>query len=137
MIRNLLLALLFITSTTTHADNNPPFVNAVKVGNILYLSGQIGSVQPGKPPLVPGGIEKETHQAMANIKQVLAENGSSLENVFKCTVMMADMKEWPLMNQIYASYFPNGHYPARSAFGATALALNARVEIECMATLTQ
>ena len=69
---------------------------------------------------------------MENIRALLQRSGSSLERVVKCTVFLADMKEWPAMNEIYASYFRNG-LPARSSFGATGLALNARVEIECMA----
>ncbi|MCE0723782.1 MULTISPECIES: RidA family protein [Legionella] len=128
-----LLALLLSVAQAA----NPPFSNVKKVGDILYLSGQTGSVKPGEPPLVEGGVEPETRQAMENIKQILTANCSSLSNVFKCTVMMADMSEWPIMNEIYASYFENGEYPARSAFGATGLALNARVEIECMATVSK
>jgi enamine deaminase RidA (YjgF/YER057c/UK114 family) len=71
---------------------------------------------------------------MDNIRDVLEKSGSSLDRVVKCTVMMADMSEWNAMNGVYATYFPS-HKPARSAFGATALALGARVEIECWATV--
>ena len=109
-----------------------PFTPAVQVGNILYLAGQVGTSADTKGGLVPGGIEAETRQTMMNIKDVLEKSGSSLDRVVKCTVFMADMKEWPAMNGVYASFFPN-HKPARSAFGATGLALNARVEIECIA----
>ena len=63
---------------------------------------------------------------------MLKKSGSSLDRIVKCTVFMADMKEWPAMNEIYATYFRN-HFPARSAFGSTGLALNARMEIECIA----
>ena len=116
---------------------NPPFSNVKKVGNILYLSGQIGSLKPGEPPLVEGGIEPETRQAMENIKLLLETNCSSMKQVFKCTVMMADITEWSVMNELYASYFEKGKYPARSAFAASRLALDARVEIECMATVSK
>jgi reactive intermediate/imine deaminase len=133
-----LISLLFCFSVSfACADNLPPFSNVKRIGKILYLSGQIGSVKPGQPPLVEGGIEPETRQAMENIKQLLEENGSSMDKIFKCTVMMADMNEWPIMNEIYASYFKSDHYPARSAFGTTGLALNARLEIECMATVNK
>lgn len=108
-----------------------PFSAAVRVGNMLFLSGQIGTDSTGR--LVPGGIEAETRRAMRNIQQVLERNGSSLDRVVKCTVMLADMREWSAMNGVYASFFP-GHKPARSAFGATGLALDARTEIECIAT---
>ena len=110
-----------------------PFSSAVRAGDLLYLSGQIGTkVEDGKSVLVPGGIEAETRQTFANIKATLEKAGLSLDRVVKCTVMMADMAEWPKMNEVYTTFFP-GKKPARSAFGATALALNARVEIECIA----
>ena len=110
-----------------------PFSAAVRVGNVLYLSGQMGTIE-GKLELVKGGIEAETRQTLANMKAILERHGSSLDRVVKCTVMMADMSEWPAMNAIYVEHFPN-HLPARSAFGASALALGGRVEIECIATV--
>lgn len=115
-------------------DSSPyPFSSAVRAGDFLFLSGQIGTtVQDGKSVVVPGGIEAETRQIFANIKAVLEKANSSLDRVVKCTVMMADMAEWPKMNDVYTTFFP-GKKPARSAFGATALALGARVEIECIA----
>lgn len=107
-----------------------PFSPAVRVGPLLYLSGQIGTDSSGR--VVPGGIEPETRRALENIRDVLQRSGSSMDRVVKCTVMMADMREWPAMNGVYATYFPR-HKPARSAFGTTGLALGARVEIECIA----
>jgi reactive intermediate/imine deaminase len=109
-----------------------PFSPAVRVGNLLFLSGQIGTDSSGR--LVPGGIQAEARQTMENIKDVVQRTGSSMDRVVKCLVMMADMKEWPAMNEVYKTYFPAGK-PARSAFGATALALGARVEIECIAVV--
>ena len=116
------------------ADSSPyPFSPAVRAGGFLFLSGQIGTrTVDGAMTLVPGGIEAETRQTMDNIKEILTRHGSSLERVTKCTVMIADMSEWPRMNAIYATYFP-GPKPARSALGANGLALGARVEIECIA----
>ncbi len=84
------------------------------------------------PLLASGGIEAETRQTLENIKAVLAKNDATMDDIVKCTVMMADMREWPAMNVVYATYFPH-HKPARSAFGAAGLALGARVEIECSA----
>jgi len=107
-----------------------PFSEAVRVGDMLYLSGQLGVDESRK--IVRGGIGPETRQTMENIKATLERHGSSLDLVIKATVMMADMKEWPEMNKIYVTYFSN-HLPARSAFGTTGLALGARVEIECIA----
>jgi reactive intermediate/imine deaminase len=104
----------------------------VRVGNILYVSGQMGTDENVK--IVPGGIVAETRQTLANMKAILERHGSSLDRVVKCMVMMADMSEWPAMNAVYVEHFKK-HLPARSAFGAAALALGGRVEIECMATV--
>ena len=109
-----------------------PFSEAVRVGNMLYLSGQIGL--DGSMNLAPGGIIPETRQVMENIKDSLERYGSSLEHVVKATVMMADMSEWGEMNKVYMTYFSK-HLPARSALGANGLAMGARVEIECIAVL--
>src|SRR5688572_14800945 len=95
-----------------------PFSSAVRAGDFLFLSGQIGSeVVDGAPRLVAGGIEPETRQTLENIKAILAQAGSSLDKVVKCSVMIADMAEWQKMNTVYATYFP-GSKPARSAWGA-------------------
>ena len=123
----------FLTSPDT-TSLNVPFSEAVRVGNTLYLSGNIGNI-PGQKKLVEGGIKAETKQAMENIKRVLQRNGSSFDKVFKCTVMLADIKEWGAMNEVYQTYFPKNRFPARSAFGTSGLALNARTEITCMATV--
>lgn len=111
-----------------------PFSEVVIVGNMMYLSGQVGSSADNPMKLVEGGIREEAKQALDNIKQVLEKNGSSMENVVKCTVMLADINEWGEFNKEYVKYFP-GDKPARSAFATNGLALNARVEIECVAVL--
>ncbi len=108
-----------------------PFSEAVRVGDTLYLSGQIGIV-PGTLQLVPGGIEAEARQTMINIRTTLEAHGYSLRDVVKCTVMLADIAEWATFNAVYATFF-DGRYPARSALGANGLALGARVEVECIA----
>lgn len=109
-----------------------PFSQAVRVGDVLYLSGALGN-RPGTLELVPGGMEAEARQAMENIKAVLAENGLGMADIFKCTVMLADMSRWPEFNKVYVGYFDPGRLPARSAFGANGLALGAQVELECCA----
>ena len=111
-------------------DRALPFSAAVRVGDMLYLSGQIGTDSTGG--LVAGGIEPETRQTLENIRAVLQANGSSMDRVVKCLVMLADMAEWGAMNRVYVTFFPD-HLPARSAMGASGLALGARVEIECVA----
>lgn len=108
-----------------------PFSPVVRVGNMLYLSGMLGT-DPATNQLVPGGIAAETRQTMENIKRAVEANGSTMDRVVKCTVMLADIKEWGAMNAVYVTYFP-GNKPARSAFGSSGLALGARAEIECMA----
>ena len=113
-------------------DRGLPFSEAVRVGNMLYLSGQLGTDSTGR--LVPGGIGPETRQALQNIAAVLERHGSSLDQVVKCTVMLEDITEWAAMNQVYLTFFRT-HRPARSAFGTSGLALGARLELECMATL--
>ena len=110
-----------------------PFSEAVRVGNTLYLSGQIG-IEPGTTNLVAGGFGAEARQAMQNIKTSLEAHGYGLNNLVKCTAMLADMKDWPAFNEVYKTFFTD-HYPARSAFGASGLALGAHVEIECIAAV--
>ncbi len=118
---------------TSPAMQALPFSEAVRVGDLLFLSGQIGN-RPGTLDLAPGGIEAETRQTLQNIKATLERHGSSMDRVVKCTVFMADIIEWGQMNEIYVQYFP-GSKPARSALGASGLALGARVEIECIAVV--
>lgn len=108
-----------------------PFSEAVRVDNTLYLSGQLG-ILPGTLKLIEGGIAAESRQTMDNIKTTLETHGYTLQNLVKCTVMLADIKEWTAFNDVYKTYFTD-HYPARSALGANGLAMRARVEVECMA----
>jgi len=117
---------------------NLPFSEAVRVGNVLYLSGQIGIV-PGGMKLAPGGIREEARQTMENIKtslEALEAHGYGVNDLVKCTVMLADISEWGTFNEVYKSFF-SGRYPARSALGANGLALGARVEVECIAAVSE
>lgn len=113
-------------------NSSLPFSSAVRAGDMLYLSGQIGTDSTGK--LVAGGIGPETQQTMENIRAVVERNGSSMDRVVRCLVMLADMGEWGAMNRVYVAHFPRA-LPARSAMGASGLALGARVEIECLAVI--
>lgn len=113
-------------------DRNLPFSAAVRVDNLLFLSGSLGIV-PGTMTLADGGIQGETRQTLENIRSTLEAFGSSMDRVVKCTVFLADMSEWGAMNEVYRTFFPNP--PARSALGSNGLALGARVEIECIATV--
>jgi 2-iminobutanoate/2-iminopropanoate deaminase len=109
---------------------NLPFSEIVRHGDTLYLSGQIG-IQPGTTTIVPGGVREEARQTMENIKSSLEAHGYSLANLVKCTVMLADIADWPAFNEVYKGFFSSG-YPARSAFGANGLALGARVQVDCI-----
>ena len=145
LLRTTLLATLAAAAPTATAAEEPvfhrdgpnaalqlPFSDAVQVGNLLLLSGQVGNL-PGTTRLVPGGIEGESRQAMENIRAILERAGSSLDRVAKCTVFLADMADWPAFNAVYREYFAADRLPARSALGASGLALGARVEVECIA----
>jgi reactive intermediate/imine deaminase len=123
---------VYLTSETT-ASMNLPFSDAVRVGHLLFLSGQIGNI-PGTTDLAPGGIQGEARQTMENIKAVLEANGSSMDRVIKATVMLADIAEWPAFNEVYVTYF-SGDKPARSAFAGSGLAFGARCEVEVIATV--
>ena len=108
-----------------------PFSDAVRVGNLLFLSGKLGTTADG---LAPGGIAGETRQALVNIKASLERHGSSMDRVVKCTVFLADMAEWGQMNEVYVTFFGD-NLPARSALGTSGLALGGRVEIECIGVI--
>ena len=108
-----------------------PFSEAVRVGDTLYLSALLGN-KPGTLELVPGGIEAESRQTMENIRTVLQAHGYSTNDLVRCTVMLADIKDWAAFNEVYRTFFED-RFPARSAMGVAGLALGARVEIECLA----
>lgn len=111
--------------------NELPFSDAVRVGDLVFLSGQIGNV-PGSLKLADGGIEGQARQAMKNIGNALDFAGSSWQHVVKCTVFLADIKDWAAFNAVYREFF-TGNLPARSALAANGLAMGAKVEVECIA----
>lgn len=107
-----------------------PFSAAVRAGDFIFASGQIGITANGE---IPASIEDQARLAMDNLQQAFKSAGADLSDVVKCTVMLDDMRQWPDFNKVYVSYFKPGHLPARSAFGADGLALGAGVEVECIA----
>ena len=115
------------------SNNTYPFSKATQVGEILFLSGELG-VDPKTGKLVEGGIVKETKQVMKNISSTLKKYNSSLDRVAKCTVFLADIKEWSKFNEVYKTFFTK-NYPARSAMAGSGLGLSARVEVECIAVV--
>jgi reactive intermediate/imine deaminase len=141
-IQTVLAALILAAVPGLHAaeieifDEGPlagmgyPFSESARVGDLLFLAGQIGVDKDGK--LVPGGIRPEAEQVMLNIEAALARRGLAMKHVVKCTVFLIDIAEWGAFNEIYMKHFSRP-YPARSALGASGLAINARVEVECIA----
>ncbi|HEX8643955.1 MAG TPA: RidA family protein [Allosphingosinicella sp.] len=107
-----------------------PFSAAVRAGDVLYVSGQIGTRADGT---LPEGIEAQSRQTMDNIAAILASAGLGWDDVFRCLVMIEDMAEWQAFNRVYVTYFDPDRLPARSALGADGLALGALVEVECQA----
>lgn len=129
------------SQTTQHIErlNSPafsqlglPFSEIVRMGDTLYLSGQMGTL-PGTLTLAPGGMQVQAQQTMENIKSTLEAHGYSMDHIVKCTVMLADMKDWPAFNEIYKRFF-TAPYPARSAFGASGLAMGGQLEIDVIAS---
>ncbi len=109
---------------------NAPFSDAVQVGNLFFLSGQVGMDHKIRK-LVEGGIEAETKQTLENIKEVLKHHNLKMDNVVKCTVILADINDFSAFNEVYKTYFPKK--PARTTFSAKGLAVGAKIEIECIA----
>lgn len=112
-------------------DNGYPFSDAVIVNNIVYLSGKVGRLPNGE--LIKGGIEAETIQTLKNIEAVLQSINLGKEDIFKCTCMLLDIEDWRKMSKAYKGFFNRKNLPARSAFAGSGLALNAKIEIECLA----
>ena len=145
MKRLLAFALLGISAMTNAADTKPglerigepmlgtqrlPFSSAVRAGDTVYLSGAVGIKPDGK---LADGLEAQARLAMDNLGAALKSAGLGWGDVAKCTVMLDNMADWPAFNQVYVTYFPDGKYPARSAFGTDGLALGALLEVECIA----
>ena len=110
-----------------------PYSQAIRVGNLVYTSGQI-PIDPATSAFVEGGIKEQTRQSLTNVKAILEEAGTSLANVVKTTVFMADMADFADMNSVYAEFFTEP-YPARSAVAVKTLPKGALVEIEVIAEI--
>ena len=118
-------------NSSANKSLNLPISDATQVDGMLFLSGQLGNI-PGTPALVKGGIGPETRQSLNNIKSILEQLGSSVDEIAKCTVYPVDAADRPVFSNVYREFF-KGHYPARTTVTVKGLALDARIEIECVA----
>ncbi len=119
------------TFTTGVLPESLPFCSAVRVGETVYVSGNIGN-PAGELELVEGGVGAETRQALAHMETALEAAGSSKARVVKCLVFLVDIADFQAMNEAYSAFF-GGHKPARSTVAVAGLVLGAKVEIECVA----
>ena len=118
----------------TSKELNFPFSDASIVGNIIYVSGQVGS-EPGTREIVDGGIAAETTQTLDNINMILNDLGSNSDKIFKCLCMLENINDYTEMNKAYTMFFNSrDSLPSRSTFAGSGLALGAKIEIECWAT---
>lgn len=108
-----------------------PYSQAVEANGMVFVSGQL-PVDPATGEFVPGGIKELTHRSLTNIKNILAEEGLTMQHIVKTTVFLADINDFAEMNKVYATFF-EGVAPARSAMAVKTLPKGARVEIECIA----
>lgn len=120
-----------------HTDRAPaavgPYSQAIKAGNTIYVSGQVGLV-PGTKALVGDDVESQAEQVLKNMGAVLEAAGASYRSVVKTTILLVDMADFATVNTIYAKYFPE-EQPARATYAVKALPLGAKVEIECIAVV--
>jgi 2-iminobutanoate/2-iminopropanoate deaminase len=120
-----------VISTTKAPAAIGPYSQAVRVGNLVYTSGQI-PINPATGVFAEGGIKEQTRQSLLNVKAILEAAGLTMSDVVKTTVFMADMNDFADMNAVYAEFFSEP-YPARSAVAVKALPKGALVEIEVVA----
>ena len=118
-------------STTNAPAAIGPYSQAIKVGELVFVSGQL-PIDPATGAFAEGGIKELTRQSLTNMKAILEEAGTSMANVVKTTVFLADMNDFAAMNEVYAEFFA-GPFPARSAVAVKTLPKGALVEIECIA----
>lgn len=121
-----------IITTTNAPAPIGPYNQAVKTGNLLFVSGQV-AIKPGTNDLANADIIEESHQVMQNLKSILAEAGMDFSNIVKTTIFLSDMELFSQVNEIYAKYF-DGNFPARETVAVKGLPKNANVEISVIAS---
>lgn len=122
-----------IISTSDAPAAIGPYSQAVRVGNTLWVSGQI-PLDPATKELVSGGVEAEIRRVFDNLKAIVAAAGATFDNVVKANVYLTDLSHFALVNKVMAEYFREP-YPARAAVGVAALPRGAQVEVECIVAL--
>ncbi|XP_044498039.1 reactive Intermediate Deaminase A, chloroplastic-like [Mangifera indica] len=110
-----------------------PYSQAIKANNLVFVSGVLGLI-PETGKFVSGSVEEQTEQVLKNMGEILKASGADYSSVVKTTIMLANLKDFKKVNEIYAKYFP-APAPARSTYQVAALPLDARIEIECIAAL--
>ena len=118
----------------SHELESVPYSEAVRVGDILYISGQIANIQGDYSRIVDGGIRPQVNQVMVNIEAILKKHNGTMDNIVKCTCILANGDDWGPMSEEYIKYFQN-HKPSRTTFGGAELGEGVLVEIECIANL--
>jgi 2-iminobutanoate/2-iminopropanoate deaminase len=126
-----------MTKTTLSTPNAPgavgPYAQGVRVGNFVFVSGQI-ALDPATGVLVAGGVEEQTRRVLENLQAILEAGGSGLDHVVKATVYLTDLGQFDAMNRVYASFFP-GEKPARVCVEVSRLPKNGSVEIDAIGAI--
>ena len=122
------------TTYHSHKLDKVPYSESVQVGDILYISGQIANADDDYNKIVDGGIKAQVNQTMKNIQNILKKHSATMDDIVKCTCILADGDDWGPMSEEYVKYFKS-HKPARTTFGGAELGDGILVEIDCIAKL--
>ena len=122
------------TTYHSHKLDKVPYSESVQVGDILYISGQIANADDDYNKIVDGGIKAQVNQTMKNIQKILKKHNATMDDIVKCTCILADGDDWGPMSEEYVKYFKS-HKPARTTFGGAELGDGILVEIDCIAKL--
>jgi 2-iminobutanoate/2-iminopropanoate deaminase len=122
-----------VISTDAAPAAGGPYSQAIRAGGLVFTAGQLG-IDPGTGALVDDDVAAQADRALTNLGAILQAAGSGLDRLVKVTVFLADIADWPAVNEVYVRHIPEP-FPARSAFAVKALPLGGRVEIEAVAVV--
>ena len=122
------------TTYHPHKLDSVPYSESVQVGDMLYISGQIANLEDDYNKIIEGGVRPQVNQTMKNIKTILEKHNAIMDDIVKCTCILANGDDWGVMSEEYVKYFKK-HKPARTTFGGAELGDDILVEIECIAKL--